>query len=202
MSVHLSYALIIDLLGTTAFTISGVYAAMEKKLDLFGMLVIGFVTAIGGGTIRDVLIGNTPVTWMRDLRTPLVILAAAVITILFRRMVRNMKITLFLFDSLGLGLFTIIGIQKGLVVHIHPAICVALGTITGCFGGVIRDLLLREIPVLFRKEIYATACIAGGICYLLLRNICSEAISETVAILLIFGIRLFSVKYNWRLPSV
>lgn len=197
-----SYALIIDLLGTAAFTISGVYAAMEKKLDLFGVLVIGFVTAIGGGTIRDVLIGNTPVSWMRDITTPLVILLTAILTILFKRLVRNLKVTLFLFDSLGLGLFTIIGIQKGLAANIHPAICVALGTITGCFGGVIRDLLLREIPVLFRKEIYATACIAGGIVYLGLRALCSEAIAETVSIALIFGIRLLSVKLNWRLPSV
>ncbi|CAN5450839.1 trimeric intracellular cation channel family protein [soil metagenome] len=200
--MNLSYPFVIELLGTMAFTISGAFSAMEKKLDIFGVVVIAFVTAIGGGTIRDVLIGNKPVTWMRDITVPSVILTTALMAILFRNLFRNLPKTLFLFDSLGLGLFTITGIQKGLEAGIHPAICVALGTITACFGGVIRDLLLREIPVLFRKEFYASACITGGIVYLLLLYIVSAPVAQTTAIALVCALRLLAVKFNWRLPSV
>ncbi|MDB5115463.1 MAG: trimeric intracellular cation channel family protein [Mucilaginibacter sp.] len=198
---NLSYSLIIELLGTVAFTISGTFSAMQKRLDLFGAFVIGFVTATGGGTIRDMLIGNTPVSWMRDNTIPIVIAITAVLTISFKTMVKNLKVTLFLFDTLGLGLFTIIGIQKGLAAGINPGICVALGTITGCFGGVLRDLLLREIPVLFHKEIYATACIIGGIAYFFLLHFLTAPIAESAAILLICAIRILAVKLNWRLPS-
>jgi uncharacterized membrane protein YeiH len=198
---NLSYSLIIELLGTVAFTISGTFSAMQKRLDLFGAFVIGFVTATGGGTIRDMLIGNTPVSWMRDNTIPIVIAITAVLTISFKTMVKNLKVTLFLFDTLGLGLFTIIGIQKGLAAGINPGICVALGTITGCFGGVLRDLLLREIPVLFHKEIYATACIIGGIAYFFLLHFLTAPIAESAAILLICAIRILAVRLNWRLPS-
>lgn len=200
--MHLSYVFIIELLGTIAFAVSGAFSAMEKKLDIFGVVVIAFVTAIGGGTIRDVLIGNLPVTWMRDIITPSVILATALIAILFKNIFHNLPKTLLLFDSLGLGLFTITGIQKGLDAGIHPAICVALGTITGCFGGVIRDLLLREIPILFHKEFYASACIVGGTTYFLLLYAVSPPVAQTAAIVIVCTLRLLAAKFNWRLPSV
>lgn len=175
---------------------------MEKRLDLFGVMVIGFVTAIGGGTLRDMLIGNTPVTWMRDITTPLVILCTAILGICFKRIVKHLKKTLFLFDTLGLGLFTVIGIQKGLSIGINPGACVALGTITGCFGGVLRDLLLREIPVLFHKEVYATACIIGGTIYILALHLAAAPVAETTAVVTICAIRMLAVKFNWSLPAV
>ncbi len=200
--MHLSYVFIIELLGTMAFAVSGAFAAMEKKLDVFGVVVIAFVTAIGGGTIRDVLIGNLPVTWMQDIIAPSVILATAIAAILYRNIFHNLPKTLLLFDSLGLGLFTITGIQKGLDAGIHPAICVALGTITGCFGGVTRDLLLREIPVLFHKEFYASACIVGGVVYFLLLYVVSAPVAQTAAIVIVCALRLLAAKFNWRLPSV
>jgi len=198
----ISYTFIIELLGTAAFAISGAFSAMEKKLDVFGVMVLAFVTAIGGGTVRDVLIGNVPVMWLRGLTAPLTILAAVCAAMLFRGVFKNLPKTLLLFDSLGLGLFTVTGIQTGMAAGIHPAMCVALGTITGCFGGVIRDLLLREIPVLFRKEFYATACIAGGALYLLLLGWASVPVAQTGAIVCIFILRILAVRYNWRLPSV
>src|SRR5471030_2413599 len=159
---------IIEISGTIAFAISGAFSAMQKRLDVFGVLIMGFVTAIGGGTIRDVLIGDTPVNWMRDYKLPLIILGTVIGTILFKKYIKGLRITLFLFDALGLGLFTIIGIQKGISAGLNPGVCVALGTITGCFGGVIRDILLNNIPLIFQKEIYATACIIGGTLYILL----------------------------------
>src|SRR5690606_21720028 len=134
---------IIEVIGTISFAISGSFAAMQKRLDAFGVLIVSFITSIGGGTIRDVLIGSTPVNWMQDLQLPLTILVTSLATLFFKKYIKGLKVTLFLFDALGLGLFTLIGIQKGMAVGLHPAICVTLGTITGCFGGVLRDVLLN-----------------------------------------------------------
>ncbi|MEO6151236.1 MAG: trimeric intracellular cation channel family protein [Mucilaginibacter sp.] len=193
---------IIEILGTIAFTISGVYSALLKKLDMLGVIIIGFVTAIGGGTLRDILIGHTPVSWMRNINTPLIILITAVITIIFKKKVKNFKVTLFLFDAMGLGLFTVIGLQKGVAAGLHPAVCVALGTITGSFGGVSRDILLNHIPVLFHKEIYATACIVGGIVYFLAMPLCGRAVAEIIAVVLVSGIRIIAFEKKWQLPAL
>ncbi|HRG94571.1 MAG TPA: trimeric intracellular cation channel family protein, partial [Chitinophagaceae bacterium] len=156
---------IIDILGTISFAVSGAFLAMEKKLDPFGVLVLAFVTAIGGGTLRDILIGNLPVSWMRNETATIVIFSSAIATLFFGRYLRHLTTTLFLFDALGLGLFTIVGIKLGMEKQFSMGICIALGAITACFGGVVRDVLLNHIPLLFRKEIYAMACIAGGLVY-------------------------------------
>ena len=121
---------IIDILGTFAFAVSGVFSAMEKKLDVFGILIIAFVTAIGGGTIRDVLVGNFPVNWLQNNAAILVIFVSAIVTILFGSYFKHLNTALFLFDALGLGLFTIVGLQVGLEKNFSGGICVALGTIT------------------------------------------------------------------------
>ncbi|MES2807237.1 MAG: trimeric intracellular cation channel family protein [Bacteroidota bacterium] len=198
-----SYTAVIEILGIITFTVSGTLAAMEKKLDLFGILIIGFITATGGGTIRDVLIGSTPVAWMRDMTTILVILGTGILSILFRKSFKSLQRTLLVFDALGLGLFTVIGMNKGLAIGLHPGICVALGTITACFGGVLRDLLLNHIPALFHtKEIYATACIVGGSVYVLSLPYTDQRWSESIAIFLISGLRLLALKLNWRLPNM
>ena len=193
---------IIEVLGTAAFTISGIYSALQKRLDLLGVLIIGFVTAIGGGTIRDVLIGHTPVSWMQNLTAPITVLVTAAFTLFWKRRVKSYKVTLFLFDAIGLGLFTVIGLQKGIQMNLNPGICIALGTITGCFGGVCRDILLAQIPVLFRKEIYATACIAGGVVYFALLSFTDKAIAEIVTVLLICSIRIIGYRRNWHLPAL
>jgi uncharacterized membrane protein YeiH len=191
----------IEIAGTVAFAISGSFSAMQKRLDVFGVLIMGFVTAIGGGTIRDVLIGDTPVAWMRDYKLLLIILATVAVTIVFKKFIKTFKITLFLFDALGLGLFTIIGVQKGLVAGLNPGVCVALGTITGCFGGVVRDILLNDIPLIFRKEIYATACIIGGTIYLLLLNNIDENVNKLLAVAIVCAIRIIAVKFKLSLPK-
>src|SRR3569833_492495 len=156
---------IIDILGTFAFAVSGVFSAMEKKLDPFGILIISFVTAIGGGTVRDVLVGNFPVNWLQNGSTVWVIFIAAIITMLFGSYLKHLNTPLFLFDALGLGLFTIIGLEDGLKHGFSPGFCIALGTISACFGGVLRDVLLNKVPLIIQKEIYALACIIGGIVY-------------------------------------
>ncbi|MES2827058.1 MAG: trimeric intracellular cation channel family protein [Bacteroidota bacterium] len=198
----ISYTTIIEILGIITFTVSGTLAAMDKKLDVFGIIIIGFVTAIGGGTIRDILIGSTPVAWMRDITTLLVILGTGMLSIFFKPIFHSLQRTLLVFDALGLGLFTIIGINKGLAAGLHPGICVALGTITACFGGVLRDLLLKDIPALFHtKEIYATACIIGGATYVVCLPYLDQRWCELVAIIFISGFRLLALKLNWRLPN-
>lgn len=193
---------IIDILGTFSFAVSGTSSAMRKRLDIFGVLIIAFVTSIGGGTLRDVLIGNTPVAWLRDATTINVILIASAGTLFFGTFIKRFNHTLFLFDSLGLGLFTIIGIQKGMELHFSPGICVALGTVTACFGGVARDILLNEIPLIFRKEIYASAAIVGGSLFYLLQVLnFEERLSQIICIFVIVIIRIVVVRYKLSLPA-
>lgn len=191
----------IEILGTIAFAISGSFAAMQRRLDPFGVLIIAFVTSIGGGTVRDLLLGDTPVAWMRDVNYCLLILLTSIATIFFKTHIKKFKVTLFLFDSLGLGLFTMLGIQKGIIFGLSPGICVALGTITGCFGGIIRDTLLNTIPLIFKREVYATACILGGILYFTLRHFnLKDDVSQILVMAFIFALRIVVVKYKVTLP--
>lgn len=194
---------IVEILGTFAFAISGVLVALEKRMDVFGVLIIAFVTSVGGGTVRDILIGFTPVTWMVNMIYVYAILAATVFAIIFRKRIDYLRTSLFLFDTIGIGLYTVVGVEKGVAIGLHPIICISLGTITACFGGVIRDILCNEIPVIFRKEVYATACIVGGITYFLLRKLPIDnnvvfIISGSVVII----IRLIAVKFKISLPSL
>ena len=192
---------LLDIIGTIAFAMSGALTAISKKLDPFGVFIIAFVTEVGGGTLRDVMIGRTPVGWMQDLEYVYVIALAFVLSILFRRKFDKLRTSLFLFDTIGLGVFTLIGLEKGINIGLHPIICIALGTMTACFGGVIRDILCNEIPVIFRKEIYATICILGGIVFFMLKKLhLNEDILYLSTSAVIISIRLMAVKYKWYLP--
>ncbi len=194
---------LIDIAGIAVFSISGVFAAMEKKLDVFGVFIIAFITALGGGTLRDVLIGQLPVSWMYNLNYGLIVLLSTLASIFFSNIIGNYQKTLLTFDSLGIGLFTVVGIQKGIMLDFHPAVCIALGTITACFGGVIRDILLNNIPLIFQKEVYATACILGGVVYFVLMRLqMNEMITEMISITFIVVFRLVAVRFNWQLPSI
>ena len=194
---------VLDVLGTISFAVSGVLTAYHKKLDPFGVFIIAFVTAVGGGTLRDVLIGNTPVAWMIDIKYVYIIALSVVLSILFIKKISYLRTSLFLFDTIGLGVFTIIGIEKGMDANLHPVICLALGTITASFGGVIRDILSNEIPVIFRKEIYATACVLGGIIFLALHyfNV-PLLINYILTSLIIIITRILAVKFNLSLPTL
>lgn len=193
----------IDILGTVAFAISGVMVAMDKRLDIFGVFIIAFVTSVGGGSLRDVLIGNTPVFWLQEMVYPTTILGAVIFSVLFRDKLKYVRKSLFLFDTIGVGLYTMVGIQKGLAIGLSPVMCVGLGTITASFGGVIRDILCNEIPVIFRKEIYATACILGGIGYFILEKVpVNEAYPYVGGICIVIGIRLLAVRFKIALPNI
>jgi uncharacterized membrane protein YeiH len=198
-----SFLNIIDILGTFAFAVSGAFSAMERKLDPFGTLIISFATAIGGGTIRDVLVGNFPVNWLQNDVAILVIFLSALMTMLFGSYLKHLTTALFLFDALGLGLFTIVGLEIGRKLHFSGGICIALGTISACFGGVLRDVLLNKVPLIFRKEIYALACVAGGIVYwFLVQTSLNADVSKIICVLFIFTIRIIAFRFRLSLPSI
>lgn len=200
--IDLSLFNILDLLGTIAFAISGALSAMNRRLDLFGIFIIAFVTAIGGGTIRDILIGNTPVTWMENTIYIYLIGIVAIFAIIFRRKLDHLKKSLFLFDSIGLGIFTITGVEIGIQNDLNPIISITLGAMTGTFGGVIRDILCNEIPVIFRKEIYATACIVGGLAFIIFYELgMPQDVIYVITSLTVIIIRLLAVKFHISLPS-
>lgn len=192
---------ILDLLGTMAFAISGALVGREKRLDLFGILTLAFVTAIGGGTLRDVMIGITPVTWLTDLTYFYTIIISVIGALVFYKYLDFLRVSLFLFDTTGLAIFTLIGIEKGMNAGLHPVICVTLGTITACFGGVIRDILSNTIPVILKREIYATACIIGGLIFYILYYLqVDKDIIYILTSLVIIVIRIVGVKRQWKLP--
>jgi len=192
---------IIDLLGTLVFAISGVTAAVQKKFDLVGATILGMVTAIGGGTLRDILIGETPVGWMQDLNYLYVIFLALPLSYFFQQQILQLRKGVFIFDTIGIGLFTILGVQKTLAIGLSPIIAILMGVVSAVFGGVIRDVLSNEVPLIFRKEIYASACLVGGIIFLGMNQIMPGAwYNSLVAIGVVIVIRYFAVRKNWGLP--
>ncbi len=194
---------LLEIIGTLAFAVSGALLAISKRFDPFGVFIIGFATAVGGGTLRDMMIGATPVAWMRDLNFVYAIIVSYFVSVLFRRKLDRFRTSLLLFDTIGLGVFTLIGLEKGIAIGLHPVICIALGTMTACFGGVIRDILCNDIPVIFQKEIYATICIFGGVLYFALRYFnLEDDIVLLITTLAIIVIRLLAVKYKWSLPQL
>ncbi len=193
----------LDLLGTFVFAISGMLAAANKQFDIFGAAVIAFVTAMGGGTLRDLLIGAQPVAWMQDLNYLSVIGLAVPLSYFFRSFILRLRRTMFLFDSIGIGLFTILGLQKTLDMGLHPVVALMMGVVSAVFGGVIRDLLSNQAPLIFRKEIYATACMMGGILYLILSSFSLDYNIKVIGtVLFIIAIRIAAVRRHWSLPVI
>lgn len=194
--------LVLDIIGTVAFAVSGVLTAMNRRMDPFGILIVASAAAIGGGTLRDVLIG-VPVMWMHDLTYLYVILATTIITIPFRKRIRYIRRSLFLFDTIGLALYTVVGVEKGIEAGFSPVICIVLGTMTASFGGVLRDILSNKIPIIFRKEIYATASILGGVTYFILtKTPLSNGYIVIISMVSIMIIRLLAIYFDLSLPNV
>lgn len=193
----------LDYIGTGVFAISGVLTASEKRLDLFGAMFIGVVTAIGGGTTRDILLGIHPVTWLQTSSYVWVIFASLFIALLFRRYLIKIRRTLFLFDTIGISVFTVIGVEKALSLNLNPVVAIMMGMTTAVVGGVLRDTLNNELPLIFHREIYATACIGGGIVYILLSWAgFDSSLNQIFTVIAIFTIRLLSIKYNWSMPII
>jgi len=189
--------------GVFAFAISGALTAMEKRLDIFGVFIIAFATSVGGGSLRDVLIANKNVFWLIEPAYTYVAIAGTVFAVIFRPKLCKLKQALSLFDTIGLALYTIIGVNVGIYYGLPGVSSIALGTITGAFGGVIRDILVNDVPLIFKKEIYATISIFGGsIYYLFYVNDMQGLWVELLAIGIIILLRLLVVKFEISFPSI
>lgn len=198
--MEITFLLIVEIIGTLAFAISGIRLAALKKFDWFGAFIVGLVTAIGGGTIRDLFLSTTPF-WMLNYWYLIVTAIALGLVIIFKRYLVRLDHTFFIFDTIGLALFVVIGIQKSLDFGFPMWVAIIMGTITGAFGGVLRDILINEEPLIFRKEVYATACLAGGLSYWLISHIGGSIVVQQISCAaFIIIVRVLSVIYNWSLP--
>lgn len=197
----MNYLTVLELTGTYFFALSGALTAANKRFDILGMGIIAFVTALGGGTLRDLLIGIQPVGWMTNIVFLILPLMAVATAFLFKKQLEPLRKTFFLFDATGLAVFSIGGMEKALALNIHPAYAVMLGMISATMGGVVRDTLCKEVPLIFRREIYASACIIGAsVYYLLSLTTIDKTASVIFTILLVIGIRILAVKFKIGLP--
>lgn len=202
-ALSFNIAEIVDVLGTLVFAISGALAAAEKKFDLMGVSIIAFVTALGGGTVRDILIGADPVGWMQNYTYLAIVSLGITLVFLFYKKLHYFRKTFFLFDAIGLGAFAIGGMQKALSFDVSPGYAIICGMLTACFGGVVRDVLCNEIPLIFRKEIYALAGMAGAGCYLGFQYLgLPSAINFPLTIAIVAAIRIIAVLKNVGLPKI
>ena len=195
-----TFLVIIEILGTLAFAISGIRLASAKRFDWFGAYVVGLITAVGGGTLRDVLLGLTPF-WMLNWSYLAVTGVALLLVIAFGRYLIRMQNTFFIFDTIGLALFVVVGIEKTLAEGFPFWVAIIMGTVTGAAGGVMRDILINEEPLIFRRDIYAMACVVGGLVYWVgwLAGWQANAVQVLTAVTVI-GVRLLAVQYHWGLP--
>lgn len=191
---------ILEVIGTIACTISGVRLAATKNFDWFGAYVVGLVTAIGGGTLRDILL-DIPVFWMHNWWYLAVTGLSLIAVLIFRNLLVSKDRMLFIFDSIGLAMFCVIGIDKTLAIGLEMWVAIIMGMITGAFGGVLRDILINEVPLIFRKDIYATACLLGGIVYWLTYiTSASTYVAPLSCAATIIILRYLTLKYNLSLP--
>lgn len=197
-----SFITIIELLGTIAFAISGIRLASAKMFDWFGAIVVGFVTAVGGGTLRDLLLG-VPIFWMQSSLYIWGTILAFIIVVFFRKYLVHLNNTIFWFDCIGLGLFTLVGFEKTLALGHSYWVCVFMGTITGIIGGITRDVLIHEIPIIFRQELYAIACMLGGCLYVLLLYFQLDVIIIEIAVFfMVILVRFLATRYHLSLPTL
>ncbi|MCG6149808.1 trimeric intracellular cation channel family protein [Leptospira levettii] len=201
-----SFSYYIGLAGIMVFAISGAVAALEHKEhhhDVFSVFFTGFITAIGGGTLRDITLGNYPVSWVKDENILWAIFLGFLLVIFFPKRLTKLRSELFLFDTLGIGIYTVLGTRIALDHGVNFFASALLGMISAIFGGVIRDTLMNEVPFIFRKEIYATACLAGAVLYLILHSFQFDGnLNLSISASVVVIIRIIAVKYNLGLPKI
>lgn len=202
MILHLTFLDIIDYIGTYAFAVSGIRLAAAKRFDWFGAYVCGLATAVGGGTLRDTMLGLTPF-WMSQ-PSYLIITGLALLTVvIFGKKVIYMRNTMFVFDAIGLALFNIVGIEKTLNAGFPFWVAIIMGTFTGAAGGVIRDVLLNRVPLIFCSELYAIACIIGGLIYYgCVRLGVDITVTQIVAAVTVIVVRMLATEYHLALPML
>jgi uncharacterized membrane protein YeiH len=199
---NIEFVDVIEFLGTIAFAISGIRLASAKRFDWFGALVVGYVTAIGGGTMRDLLLGVTPF-WMQSSVYIWGTVFAFVIVLCFRKYLVHLNNTIFWFDCIGLGLFVVVGFEKALALEYPYWVCIFMGMITGIVGGMTRDILINEIPIVFTQELYAVACIIGGVIFSILVYLNIDmAVCEIITAVSIVVVRILATKFSLKLPTL
>lgn len=192
--------LIVEIVGTVAFAVSGIRLAAAKNFDWFGAYAVGLVTAIGGGTLRDVMLNTTPF-WMLNGWYLGVTGLSLMAVIMLKKYLGRLNLTILIFDTVGLAIFVLIGIQKTLAFGFPMWVAIFMGTTTGALGGVLRDILINEVPLIFRKDVYGTACIAGGLVYwLIMLAGGTEFLQQTMCAATVVVLRFLSVRYNWSIP--
>ncbi|MDV7340722.1 trimeric intracellular cation channel family protein [Terasakiella sp. A23] len=194
---------ILGMMGTAVFALSGAMAAARQELDIFGFIIVALAPAIGGGTVRDLLLNADGVFWMKDLNYIYVCIAVAVVSFFQVHRLDGKRYQLLTWaDAFGLALFTVAGTQAAVTYDLHPVTCVIMGMITGTFGGMIRDIICNEVPFLLQKEIYALAAIAGSCAYLLLIELgLDEQGAMTIGIATTFVVRGLAIALRWSLPQ-
>ncbi len=198
----MDFITIIDYIGTFAFAISGIRLAAAKNFDWFGAYVVGFVTAVGGGTLRDLMLDVTPF-WMEQTSYVIITAFALLFVVIFRKQVVRLDNTFFIFDAIGIGLFTVVGVEKSLDAGYPVWVNIIMGAITGAAGGMFRDIFINEVPLIFRKDIYALACVGGGIVYhIFYWTGCSHIVTQCAAAIAVILIRVLAVRFGISLPSL
>lgn len=197
---------VIDLIGTSVFAISGVLSALSKKIhhDVVALFFIAFLTAVGGGTTRDIIMGAYPIAWIRDPNYLIVIIINVVVAVFFRKWWRSvLHRPLLLFDTIGIGLFTILGMQKALTAGVNNWAAILLGIISALFGGVIRDTLANDLPLILDRQLYVTPCLVGALLYLFNQAMGMDAtLNVVLSVSLISLFRLLAIRKNWTLPPI
>lgn len=200
MEVMDTFEYVLEIVATLFYAISGIRLAAAKKFDWFGAYSIGFITAIGGGTTRDLFLGVNPF-WMLDPWYCIATVAGLVVVIVFRKYLVKIEGTFYIFDAFGLGLFVDVGIYKTLMMGFPMWVAIIMGTITGAMGGVLRDIFINEEPLVFRREVYATVPIVGGLLYWVIGLLGGTSIEQQLACAaLVVVVRYLAVKHNWQAP--
>lgn len=196
------FVLLLWFVGIIAEAMTGALAAGKQRMDLFGVVIVGCATAIGGGTLRDMLLGNYPLIWVENWHYLLAIVLASLLTVVIAPLMRYLAKLFLTIDALGLAVFSVIGAQKTLLLGFSPAVAVVMGVITGVFGGVFRDILCNQMPLIFRKELYGIVAIVTASCYVMLQITGTEPwLSLSISLWLGFSLRMLAIRFCWSVPT-
>jgi uncharacterized membrane protein YeiH len=194
---------IIGLVAVFVFGVSGTLAAAKRGMDFFGLSFLACISALGGGTVRDMLMGQYPLSWVADSRYIFTVLAAVIFTLLCKRWLIRITRVVFIADTIGIGIFTISSVQYCLGLHLKPEIAILFGVLSVFLGGMLRDVICNEIPIILRKELSASAAAAGGAVYIIFQKIGLVSLPFIlIPMVIIIALRLVSHKYNWSLPTI
>ncbi|MDF0532808.1 trimeric intracellular cation channel family protein [Shewanella yunxiaonensis] len=196
------FVLMLWFIGIVAEAMTGALAAGKQRMDLFGVVIVGSATAVGGGTLRDMMLGNYPLIWIENWHYLLAIVLASLLTVVIAPVMQYLTKLFLTIDALGLAVFSVIGAQKTLMLGLSPAVAIVMGVITGVFGGVIRDILCNQVPLIFRKELYGIVAIVTASCYVTLQLAGTEPwLNLSVSLWLGFSLRMLAIRFSWSVPT-